>query len=287
MLKMPVSSKPMRGSAARLRLGAQATPLTAKAPGSARWASTVERATVNPVPKSIQSQTLHEILERVSKTPDGVVELDLDLTTLLPYTRVHACLRNIHRSHPEIVEFANPEKLPLIPGYTDEAIAAYPAQSGLQAKYPGLDLGKLIHANLRQPYWSSAPWETDTLAPGLLRFIAKVRARKREVVFVSNRPGGAAARERSLATLSAQGVTNIKLPLTPGGADADAKRALQTVIARDYGKVVAIIDDRATNRAAVVGATGNDTMSVAIAAPRFSWTPDAEQNQFRISTFEF
>lgn len=245
----------------------------------------------NPVPQAVQKKTFREIFARLDAVRTqggrGVVEVDFDLTSLLGYTRVEAALRNVYRAHPEITEFANPKKLSLLPGYTDEAIAAYPAQSGLAKKYPHLDLGSLIHQHLRAGYWSSAPWETDVLSPGLLKFIDAVRARKGEVVFVSNRPGGEAARQRSLATLTAQGVREPKLPLTPGGGDAQAKQALQPIIAREYGTVVAVIDDRATNRAAILEAAPSQPMSVAVAAPRFSWTPDAERAPFRISTFEY
>ena len=203
---------------------------------SPAWSAAVAPAVLNPVPKSVQKKTFREIFAQLDAVKAqggrGVVEVDFDLTSLLGYKRVEAALRNVYRAHPEITEFAQPEKLALLPGYTDEAIAAYPAQSGLAEKYPQLDLGSVIHEHLRAGYWTSAPWETDVLSPGLLKFIEAVRARKGEVVFVSNRPGGEAARQRSLATLTAQGVRDPKLPLTPGGGDAQAKQTLQPVIAR-------------------------------------------------------
>lgn len=297
--------KIVSGNSAVVQLGTLETSALVSAPGSEGVDTFVDGAAsssaaqvvsavaaVRPVTRGQQQATLEAILSKVSQLAAvgrrGVVEVDLDLTALLPRERVLACLRNIGRQHPEIVEFQQPENLPLIPGYTEGAIEGFVRQSGLQAKYPDLPLYDIIVAGLRQPYWSSAPWETDELNAGLKDFMRRVRAAGGEVIFVSNRPGGETARQRSLTTLRDAGVENPIIPLSPGGGDAEAKRQLQTLIREQYGEPVAVIDDRINNRNAVLeGNPGADVLSVAIAAPGLSWTDDVEGSRWKISSFEF
>lgn len=243
------------------------------------------------VDAATQNRTLTAIFDRVSavaatgQTP--IVELDLDLTALLPRQRVLTILRDIAREHPAITEFATPERLPFLPGYTEGAIEGFVKHSGLAEKYPQLDLYEIIHSGLRAPYWDQ-PWESDVASPGLDAFIDEVRRRGGEVVFVSNRPGGL---ERSIATLEANGIDK-PIVLTAGLlgrviGDSAAKKWVQRDV-RDYGVPVAVIDDRSSNRDAVVEANeGHEVISVAIAAPGFSWTPDAETSALRLSSFRF
>lgn len=242
------------------------------------------------VDAATQNRTLTAIFDKVSEvaatgqTP--VVELDLDLTSLLPRERVLAILRNIAKEHPAITEFATPETLPFLPGYTEGAIEGFVKHSGLAEKYPQLNLYDVIHSGLRSPYWDQ-PWESDVISPGLDAFINEVRKRGGEVVFVSNRPGGL---DRSIATLEKNGIEK-PIVLTAGllgrmMGDAAAKKWVQRDV-RDYGVPVAVIDDRASNRQAVSEANDHGLISVAIAAPGFSWTPDAESSEFRLSSFRF
>ncbi len=274
----------------------------------------------NPaVPKEAQNATLKAMLDQVEqvaatgKTP--VIFVDLDLTALLPTTRIVEQLKAVGETF-DIPELKDPLELkdkngnPMIPGYTEEAWMGFVEKTGLAEKYPhvnwnapdrnnpGARAGGPLYSMFRSGYWAQ-DLKTDQVSPGLARFVELVAQRGGKVAFVSGRPG---TPDASLYALEAGGIRNPTLhfgqkrsglPLPrPNVRDGDADTKFQLTKEAEARNevVVAIVDDRASNRSGVVAASSNpNIMSVAIAAPGFSYTPDAEDpnNPHRISSFAF
>jgi len=239
----------------------------------------------------------------------AVVQVDLDLTSLLPVERTMAALRQVGAQY-GIPEFQDPARLPVLPGYTNAAFDTFLTELGLRQKYPQVNWGDLtgpdsggagagsLYGAFRGAYWSAAPVQSDVAAPGLLAFVRAVEAAGGKVVFVSNRPGAAAD---SIASLRAAGIEHpILFQGAPPGAtarppagvtwnrDQTVKAAQQEAIAR-IGRTIAVVDDRAANRDAIVealGQAGAEVLSIAIAAPRFTADAKTKDTSLRISTFE-
>lgn len=249
---------------------------------------------LNPlVPEDVQRSTLNAILDRVraqaarhqaNPSTEGkpVIQMDLDLTALMPIQRVESALKDAS-TRLNIPELADPSKLPLLPGYTSEANRAWLAQTDLDERYSGFwgvgDGGS---------YWNTSLIDTDVATPGLVEFVTRVRELGGEVVFVSGR-FTAGVREQSLRSLERAGLKDIQMLIGNSGfSDAGWKQHLQPQILERWGKTVAVVDDRIANRNAIIGAlaSADDVLSVGIAIPRFSADPVVSSNPNRISTFE-
>ena len=249
---------------------------------------------LNPlVPEDVQRRTLDAILERVRRqaerhaaNPSGearpVVQVDLDLTALMPVVRTEAALKSA-AERLDIAELRDPSLLPLLPGYTSEANRAWLAQTDLDERHPGFwgvgDGGA---------YWNESLIESDDATPGLVAFVETVRSLGGEVLFVSGR-FTSGVREQSIRSLERAGVRDVQMLIGNSGfSDAGWKEHLQPRILEEWGKTVAVIDDRVSNRNAVIGALASpdDVLSVGIAIPRFSADPVVASNPNRISTFE-
>lgn len=237
-----------------------------------------------------QSATLAEIFRRVKETPRAVVQLDLDLTTLMPVQRTRTALRAVAERHgvPELA------RQPLLPGYTDEAWAQFLAGTQLEARRPDVDW-KALYADFRQAYWYGPKpgatrksgyvgLETDQATPGLVAFVKKVRALGGEVVFNSGR--GEEATAGTLEALRRAGIEKPKLligsdPSKHGGqVKAERQQQLDAL-----GPTVAVVDDRARNRRSLKPEVPGALM-VAIAIPGFSVEAPAAKAKYRLSTFE-
>jgi hypothetical protein len=68
-------------------------------------------------------------------------------------------------------------------------------------------------------------------------------------------------------------------------SDAAVKVLHQDKVAK-YGTPVAIIDDRLTNRTAVIGRVGAGVLGIAICIPGFTHDPASDREELRLSTFE-
>ncbi len=242
---------------------------------------------LNPlVPPEVQRRTLSAIVERVREVAlqgrRPVVELDLDLTALMPNERTEAALLALGHRH-RVPELLEPHALPLLPGYTIEAWADFLEATGLGAKYPAL---RGVHSLDSSLYWDEAALHTDRVTPGLRGFVERVRQAGGRVVFNSGR-WQATAEASSRQSFAAAGLTDVDLLIgNPGYSDAENKRRREAEIRARFGEVVAVIDDRKSNRDAIVSSLEPGVLSVAIALPGYSAAPDAKSGEHRISTFE-
>lgn len=255
-----------------------------------------------------QLRTLRTLFDHVAaKAGCGlrpVVEVDLDLCGLAPVFRTMEALR-ICGDHFRIAEFSQPEKLPVLPGYSDEAWQSFLDATQIEAKYPHLAWrsGRRPSRALGSPfgwfhdlYWTASWLAEDAPTPGLGAFVHRIGALGGTVVFFSGRwlPGFV---EGTRLSLQRAGIPDpvlvignpwhetLPIPRDRVLSDAQVKVRHQTEI-RQHGEPVAVIDDRRTNRDAVVHALGGDLLSIAIALPGFTFDAASLQTEWRISTFE-
>ena len=261
------------------------------------------------VSAACQLRTLAElerrIVEAVARGLRPVVEIDLDLCALRPVFRTKAALRQVGEEF-SIAEFIAPDTLPLLPGYSDEAWLAFVQRLDLPVRYPAvrwLENGRALRtagtpfARFHSLYWTTEWLREDEPTAGLGAFANLVEASGGRVVFLSGRWLEAQV-EPSLESLRRAGIANPRLLIgnpwhetlvAPGQAtlsDAAVKAWRQATIVREIGTPIAVIDDRAANRLAILRSHSHPIASVAIAIPGFTVDPVALDAPLRISTFE-
>jgi hypothetical protein len=252
-----------------------------------------------------RSYLLHTVRRAAVKGQNPVVEVDLDLCALMPLFRTRAALDIIAKEF-EIPELAPPSKLEVLPGYSDEAWGAFLITAGLERKYPKLlwrHAGKVTRhpgtpfGRFHQLYWTAEWMSEDTPTPGLASFVYSIEQAGGVVVFLSGR-WLAEHVEPTLTALRRAGIRQPRLVIgnpwheslvkKPADAVSDAgiKAWRQASIRRDHGEPIALIDDRASNRAAVASAIGGNFIGIAIAIPGFTSDPTNSIEPLRFSTFE-
>ncbi len=256
-----------------------------------------------------QLRTLRVLLVHIRKAVDTkekpVVEIDLDLTAVMPIYRTRRAL-TIAGELGGIELFTKPELLPILPGYSDEAWLSFIHQMNLETTFsniqwtdgggkPNKAVGEPFAA-FHEAYWTTEWIADDTPTPGLGMLVHRIEEIGGEVVFLSGRwlPEHV---EPTLTTLRRAGVQDPKLVIgndrhstlvLPDRAlsDAQAKVHHQDTIRNLYGPPVAIIDDRVTNRTAIIEAIGPTILGVAACIPRFTYDIASAKEPFRLSTFE-
>ena len=234
-----------------------------------------------------------------------VIEIDLDLCALRPVFRTASALRTVGEEF-AIPEFLTPENLPVLPGYSDEAWQAFVQQLELPKRHPHLqwvEAGRPVRTpdtpfgRFHRLYWTTAWLREDEPTPGLGSFVQSIESLGGRVVFLSGRwleaqiaPSQEALRRAGLAnpTLVIGNPWHETL-VSPGGAalsDSALKAWRQADIVRDSGTVIAVIDDRSTNRAAIAACHPGPVASVAIAIPGFTVDEAIHEAELRLSTFE-
>jgi len=234
-----------------------------------------------------------------------VVEVDLDLCALCPVHRTRAALETV-ASEFGIEEFREAETLDPLPGYSDEAWLRFIQLHSLEGRYPHLEWmreGKPSRqpgtpfARFHSLYWASDGLIEDSPTPGLGSFVHRVESAGGRVVFLSGRwrkeqipPSIHALRRAGIAqpALVIGNPWHETLVTDPAAAVSDSriKAWHQQQICRDFGRPVAIFDDRATNRTAIQNALGGTPLGVAVAIPGFTCDTATESAPLRISTFE-
>jgi hypothetical protein len=259
---------------------------------------------------AMQLRTLRVLFRHVRETAAGaagrvpIVEVDLDLTAVMPIYRTRQAL--IAAGEATGVEtFLQPELLPILPGYSDEAWTDFVLRLKLPSSYPAIPWIDATgspdsqaggpFAVFHEAYWNTGLIADDTPTPGLGNFVHRVREAGGEVVFLSGRwlPEHI---EPTLVSLRRAGIAEPKLaignprhaslvPAPMALSDAAVKALHQDKVA-EYGIPVAIVDDRVTNRTAVIGRSGAAVLGVATCIPGFTHDPASDREDLRISTFE-
>lgn len=258
-----------------------------------------------------QQAVLARVLARVGEaTARGivpVVQVDLDLTALCPRVRTARALAEVGKRF-RVYALCRPEGLPVLPGYTDEAWGDFVSRAGLRDRHPDRPWGvgkDTIHSVFHGAYWTDAWLADDEPTAGLGAFVRRVDDLGGRVVFVSGRwrieqiPASIAALQRAGIEAPHLVIGNHRhernvLPGEEPWSDARVKAAQQEEIRSRWGVPVAVFDDRAANRAAVI--EGNreflearglpQVLGIAVAIPDFSHDPATDLAPERISTFE-
>lgn len=246
------------------------------------------------VTRAQQTKALTEVLARVEAATKagqrGLVQIDLDLTALMPVERTAQALRTVAARY-GVPELAAAK---VLPGYTDGGWQELLDSTGVQQRHPGVDWAAL-YKEFRAAYWygpaKGASRETgyrglgaDRPTPGLKAFVDKVRAAGGDVVFNSGR--GAQAEAGTLQALRAAGIARPRLVIgSDPNLDGGQVKALRQRQLDALGVTVAVIDDRQRNRVALK-AEAPGALYVAIAVPGFTAEQPTRTATRKISTFE-
>lgn len=220
----------------------------------------------NQVGRAVQQSTLEKMLN----APGNIIELDLDMTTLMPIVRILNALRQTGALY-NIKEFTEPQMLSMLPGYTgggfnDFLNRFHIGGETLPEKYPDLDwqasdLGTRgdLYSSFRAAYWSG-DLGSDQVIPGLADFIVRAKSAGKMVIFVSGRSSAWA--DGSVEALKHGGVdvdyvfsdenagadapfgSVVLLIGQLSGGDAGTKKLRQAQILRFWGKPSSFVDDR-------------------------------------------
>ncbi|KAH3759992.1 ribose 5-phosphate isomerase, type A [Pelomyxa schiedti] len=272
--------------------------------------------TLNPsVTAKEQSDAFKAVFDRIKEVVKTgvvpVVELDLDLTSLIPYERTVNALRQAGRDW-DIEEFkTDPQRYTggILPGYAYEAWQGFVAQIPfIVSKYPHLkwtppsatEYKWLPRTDPNATVWSSfhiAFWgalnlmANDIPTTGLLNFINQVEKLGGVVVYISGRwldvqlaPTVYALREIRSTEADRLLFGNPDLAHV---SDEQNKANKQPEIKVRFGLPVAVFDDRAHNLKAVNEACGNSLICVQMAIPGFSCAPNIAEARYKASTFEY
>ncbi len=262
------------------------------------------------VSREEQSRALKAVLERVAELArhgkKALVQVDLDLTALMPVERTVAALKSVGRKL-GVPELENARSLPMLPGYTTGAFDTFLRETGLREKYPHLEWGETgsseragtrysrtsLYSQFREAYWYGGGsretgyvgLETDAATPGLADFVRRVREAGGEVVFNSGR--GEQAETGTLEALRRAGIDSPHLLIgARPGMDGGQVKALRQAQLSELGRTVAVIDDRKRNREDL-SAEAPDALFIAVAVPGFTAESATREADWRISTFEW
>ncbi|MFI9382608.1 L-tyrosine/L-tryptophan isonitrile synthase family protein [Kutzneria sp. NPDC052558] len=236
---------------------------------------------VHSVPEE-QDRLLREVLRRVEESsaarrrdpalPVPGVVIDLDLCGLVPKARtLHAArtLAGPREGAPRgIPELARPDTLAALPSYSKPAWDRFLEVSGVAGRYPDVEWDD-VHAEFCPAFYR--PWErlrSDSLAPGLVRFVRDVEDAGGEVVFNTGRRDR--VREHTTAVLARGGLTHVRLLTLPDDRVRPIAELKVENLRRLAGlDVIAVFDDLTENRQVLRDAFP-EAMVVAVEAPGFA-----------------
>lgn len=261
-------------------------------------------STVTP---AVQLKTLRAVFRAVSaarsdRGPRPIVEVDVDLCALLPIHRTQEALDEVGKQL-GVVNFRKPRALDILPGYSDEAWAAFvDAHPELSRDYSTFDWKRRAAGTpfgvFHRAFWDRSLMRDDRPTPGLGAFVHRVRECGGDVVFISGRWLDEDV-DLTCQCLRRAGIDKpnvvignphhealVSDPLN-AISDAAAKVIHQDEIRRLHGRPVAVVDDRVGNRTAIIKALGDPlVLSVAICVPGFTCDAAAATVPLRLSTFE-
>lgn len=227
-----------------------------------------------------------------------VIEMDLDLTTFIPYERTVLALRAAGDKY-QISEFKNPV-FDLLPGYTREAWVNFISRNKLSEKYPSLRWmgekdgkdGDSVYSAFHTTFWNTDYLKYDTLTKGLSEYIRRMQKMGAVVVFVSGRWKEEQI-EPTKYVLKKGGLEDIPLmignPRHDGEnpiSDSQIKALHQAEIREKYGMPAVIIDDRKENRDAVCEANPKcEMLSVGCSVSGFTYDEEISGISLGISDF--
>jgi hypothetical protein len=269
-----------------------------------------EQFSLNPlVSVGCQLRTIAAIERQIGIAANSgvrpVIEIDLDLCALRPVYRTTRALQQVAEEF-GICEFDDPSRLESLPGYSDEAWDAFLKATDIEAQYPQWkwrENGRPIRTadspfgRFHHLFWTASWMNEDEPTPGLGSFVHHIEFLGGCCVFLSGRWEEEHI-EPSLEALKRAGIPQPHLVLgnpwhetksssvTDVLSDSAVKSWRQEFIQKRYGTPVAIIDDRITNRTAVVQELAGPMLSIAIAIPGFTCDEESMDVPLRISTFE-
>jgi len=251
---------------------------------------------LNPkVSKAQQHDALTKVLNSVKefkkahpdKTP--VVEMDLDLTTTMPYGRTIGALALVAKNH-KIEEFKDPQfSIGSLPGYTPEAFKNWLSKD-FKAKYPHVNWED-AEKQFETEFWRDGPsLAFDVITPGVVEFENAIHDAGGAVVFISGRWLDSQI-QASNDFLYRCGIPSERVHLVIGNEnhdtvdDAANKVLQQPKIKVQYGEPVAVFDDRVANVDAIDKANDGKLVKVVVAIPGYS-AADVGPEYLVTSTFK-
>jgi Pyoverdine/dityrosine biosynthesis protein len=229
-----------------------------------------------------QDKLLREVLRGVEKRaalrrkepacPVPLVVIDLDLCGLVPKARTLSAARTLSRPRQGaprgIPELARPNSLSALPSYSKPAWDRFLEVSGVAGRYPEVEWDE-VHAEFCPAFYR--PWErlrSDSLAPGLVRFVRDVEDAGGEVVFNTGRRDR--VRDHTEAVLARGGLSHVRLLTLPDDRVRPiAELKIENLRRLTGTDVVAVFDDLTENRQAL-SAAFPDAMVLAVEAPGFA-----------------
>ncbi|RJO78446.1 hypothetical protein D5S18_06065 [Nocardia panacis] len=229
-----------------------------------------------------QDAVLRQVLDRVTERAvarrrdpglsPATVLIDLDFCAMVPHERVLAAAQQVagvRAGAPNgIVELASPESLPILPCYAAAGWEHFLELTGLRRRYPEVDWAE-VHLDFY--YACFLPWErlrSDSLTPGLVRFVRAVERNGGAVVFNTARRDRTRAHTRHV--LDSGGLLTQRVLTTP---DSHQRSAPELKV-ENLGKltdpyVVAVFDDLTDNREALA-VEAPDAIQIAVELPGFT-----------------
>lgn len=229
-----------------------------------------------------QDKLLQEVLHRVERRAAQrrgepalsvpLVVIDLDLCGLVPKARTLHAARKLSRPRqgaPQgIPELARPHSLRALPSYSKPAWDRFLEVSGVAGRYPEVEWDE-VHAEFCPAFYR--PWEqlrSDSLAPGLVRFVRDVEDAGGEVVFNTGRRDR--VRDHTEAVLARGGLSHVRLLTLPDDRVRPiAELKIENLRRLKDMDVVAVFDDLTENRQALSAAFPG-AMVLAVEAPGFA-----------------
>jgi len=239
---------------------------------------------------------LHRITEvkNQDKNQTPVVEIDLDLTSMMPYERTVLALRVAGLKH-KIKQFEDPQRhFEILPGYTPDAWNAWIQTLGLEpTDVPLLADEKnnnTVHATFHEEFWRDGEQlTTDVITPGLIKFENQVHERGGRVVFISGRWRDDQV-QPTRTSLDQSGIPKNRIHLIIGNPgkieEGENKVRQQKEIREKYGEPIAVFDDKLDNLTHINAAFDGNLITVMWGIPGYSFPADLKNHPHVSSTFD-